>query len=1293
MNRLRALRVWQWLCILSAAGGMAGFIVFLSLRSPDQPVGQPRAEEQAPIGDSGVVSSEEYAVTRAYPSGLGLDAIQRRALTDPWGVARVRESGVIPGPPLNEHTVRKVRRALEQARRARKAEELEVAIRDGDGIPEAWVYYVGSRPVVVEFDRLGTGVHDLRVQLNGNHWTSTEYGYWTLSPPVPLPSRVKGAVRANHIFNWAVVAEQPGAGETEVEQLASLCLPGLRGQLARIADETVDRATGKDLSAWAAEAVRLRPKFTKLFGDNEALQKGLRASRGWTVHHEWWTKEPRLGASCDLNGVASVQFFQEHWKKKEGLLAECYFEGEQVVRIHSRGKRYLRIGGFWARINSKARLHIAQDLLGPAYHQYRANRGWYEALASAQQATCLAGLLGDLRVDGKGKPKRGTGHPNEGWHFTVEGHRASTLLEFAMALAWQGDRRTIGSLWGLASESGGRRDYAEALALYRLSERFSDKVGSGVGKATALVRMSEIYKRLGNYDQALKCLLKSLDTEATLDYVIDLSLTTEANVTEPHNLLKRNRAKAMQAHAMALKRAGTLARLAVLYADLGEQDLADHYLSQSERLLKNLGHRYLEADSLNLRARWDLASGRWQTALQRAQRALEMVQAEATEQQKSAIGHELYDRGKAGKCLSIVAPFTAFDAPVTVAFASESHPLCYQALSAGVIGDARVLQAVSMASTDPQRGKSLQQAAEAHQSALQWYEKAQEPIGAIASRLRLAEVALHQHDYRTTLEQATRALRDSEPQRVFETTWRALLLQGDAHRGLGRVADAEKKYEAAAGMIESMRASLHAEPIRVGFFRSKLRVYEELANLYQAGGEPKKVWRCMERARARSLLDVLAGQDLSPRGPLAGKVGKEQAALQPVWGGAAPGGPEDLEQVQRDLEEQLRKNANRPEIQEIISLRLVAPVGLEAVQAALDPEDLLVEYFVTERELLAALIRKRELKVIRLPGYGHARLRAQVKAFRQQVQNPAGSYRTLARRLYRDLLAPCLVGQEHMRHLCIVPAEELHYLPFQALMAEDGKFLLERYQVSYASSASTLVYAVRRREMQAKAPPLPALVVVPPGLRHAAAEGKKVFDMLPGPKKLLDGDNATRGRILANFPCSCFHFSGHADYRVAVPLRTGLLCMPDVEGDGRLEVRELFGRDLGGCRLAVLSACETHLGPGSRGDEVIGLSRAFLRARVPTVVSSLWKVEDAATAALMVEFHRGLWEGKTRPTKMAALNQAQLALLRRYDPRKGELRAGGGRVIIEPNPAQETNESMPLHPFYWAAFVLTGDWR
>lgn len=121
--------------------------------------------------------------------------------------------------------------------------------------------------------------------------------------------------------------------------------------------------------------------------------------------------------------------------------------------------------------------------------------------------------------------------------------------------------------------------------------------------------------------------------------------------------------------------------------------------------------------------------------------------------------------------------------------------------------------------------------------------------------------------------------------------------------------------------------------------------------------------------------------------------------------------------------------------------------------------------------------------------------------------------------------------------------------------------------------------------------------------------------------------------------------------------------------DGYLSAEEIMHLDLSACDLAVLSACETALGSKRAGEGLMSLRRAFEVAGTKTVVSSMWKVDDRATAQLMKWFYQNYWA--LRMSKVEALHQAKLRMLRQ------------NRVDFQGDARPET----------WGAFVLSGDWR
>jgi CHAT domain-containing protein len=150
--------------------------------------------------------------------------------------------------------------------------------------------------------------------------------------------------------------------------------------------------------------------------------------------------------------------------------------------------------------------------------------------------------------------------------------------------------------------------------------------------------------------------------------------------------------------------------------------------------------------------------------------------------------------------------------------------------------------------------------------------------------------------------------------------------------------------------------------------------------------------------------------------------------------------------------------------------------------------------------------------------------------------------------------------------------------------------------------------------------------------------------------------------------CRIVHFATHGILDSEHPELSGIvLSLVDRDGkskDGFLRMHELYGLRLS-ADLVVLSACRTALGREVRGEGLVGLTRGFMYAGVPRVMASLWTVDDKATAELMGRFYRGLL-GPQKLDPPAALRAAQ----------------EGMRA-----------ERRWQHPYYWAGFVLHGDWK
>ncbi len=141
------------------------------------------------------------------------------------------------------------------------------------------------------------------------------------------------------------------------------------------------------------------------------------------------------------------------------------------------------------------------------------------------------------------------------------------------------------------------------------------------------------------------------------------------------------------------------------------------------------------------------------------------------------------------------------------------------------------------------------------------------------------------------------------------------------------------------------------------------------------------------------------------------------------------------------------------------------------------------------------------------------------------------------------------------------------------------------------------------------------------------------------------------------------------------------------EEDGILTALEVSEMDLSNLEMAVLSACETGLGKVAGGEGILGLQRAFQVAGARSVVASLWQVDDVATWQLMQDFYGQTWDVKRPVGKAEALRKAQLAML------FGKTLAGKPRAVGKVPEKVPVGDGKRVHPYYWAGFVLSGDWR
>ncbi len=537
--------------------------------------------------------------------------------------------------------------------------------------------------------------------------------------------------------------------------------------------------------------------------------------------------------------------------------------------------------------------------------------------------------------------------------------------------------------------------------------------------------------------------------------------------------------------------------------------------------------------------------------------------------------------------------------------------------------------------------------------------------------LRMGQAFLGGKDFLRARASLNKALEIGEKVQDASVMWQASSQIGDLLRQTRQSSEAIPHYKKAIDNIESMRSLLQSEEFRSSFFEDKRQTYSGMILASLDNNDTAAAFSYGERARSRAFLDLLGSKVQLGRGSLLEEERALQARLSELRAKMiveqeVEGGDLSRERLQRDLEGAQRAYGEflakvRKENKEEASLMNVEPLTLKQTQELLEPGVTMLEYFATEREVLLWVVEKNRLEFLRV-AIGRKELVSKVSALRDSVfqLGEKERLRTSSEELYKLLIQPAL-PHVHGKDLLVIPHDVLHYLPFQALLSSEGKYLIQDYPIYYLSSASLMQFTHEKRRAasgeQALVMGNPSLGDEAYNLRFAEREAKEVANVYPKSAVYLRAE-ASKSRAISLSPkYDMLHFAVHAELNEEDPMSSALLLAPEGSGDGRLKVGEIFSLNLK-ANMVVLSACETGLGKLSNGDELIGLTRAFIYAGTPSIITTLWKVNDRASYELMREFYQHLKTGK----KSEALRQAQLKTMKEFP-----------------------------EPFYWAAYQLTGE--
>jgi tetratricopeptide (TPR) repeat protein len=565
----------------------------------------------------------------------------------------------------------------------------------------------------------------------------------------------------------------------------------------------------------------------------------------------------------------------------------------------------------------------------------------------------------------------------------------------------------------------------------------------------------------------------------------------------------------------------------------------------------------------------------------------------------------------------------------------------------------------------------------------------------------------------------------------------------------GRLDEARLAMERSLALVESIRSGLSVQDVRLAYFATVQDYYRWYVDLLMrlherdtSAGFDRQAFDVLARARARGLLDLLseAGADISADLPPA-LVARHRDVRHRISflererverPAPALARREALERQMGDLVDEAE--ALEAEMKEgsptYASLTRLSPLSIAQTQDLLDVDTTLLVYGIGEARTYAWVITRESIATFDLAD--HARVAqlalAAARAFEATRVGAALASGATGRRVadgaalssLSDLILRPIGAALTTSRIAIVADGPLEYVPVGALPAPDTmpphanfnlrdgaagetpwpkipevssayRPLVAEREVVYLPSASTLealrteaarvprndgtisifadpVFALDDARVSRASPTRaspPALPRLPATRREAEA-----IEAVAGPSATLLLDfNATRAAALnlSTTRSRVIHFATHAIIDDRYP-ELGGIHLSQVTSEGRPQEGLLHLQDVYALRLhaqlVVLSACRTAIGKEVRGEGLVGLVRGFMAAGAQRVVASLWSVDDAATAELMSAFYT--------------------ALLRDGLPAGAALRRAQRHVWQQPR----WNA-----PFYWAAFVLQGDWR
>ena len=824
--------------------------------------------------------------------------------------------------------------------------------------------------------------------------------------------------------------------------------------------------------------------------------------------------------------------------------------------------------------------------------------------------------------------------------------------------------------------------------------------------------LGRTYQKMYDWDKAIENLQKTVELDSNFTLAFHSFIAIHRAIGQYGESLKNSRKllelskkyNDWQMHPYALLELGSC------YYFYGDYQKALYYNNQAYQLAKKIGEKSREGIALNNIAIMYAMLGYQQKALEFLELSLKMVR--KTGARKMEVG-TLYNIGNVYKEKNeYIKGIQFYQQSLDLARErgykyEESNALCG-------IAETFELQTEYL--------RAFENYQKAINVAREIDDKAQ--IGYILRALGGLNYKLG--DYSSAIQFHQQALELGKQTNYLQIIWEAQAGLGASFKKQEKWNLAVKHYSQAIILYDSVRNNLDIEMLANNFLEDKYETFPSIIQLYARQKNFQAAFSYAEKYKSKILLDILAEGQIHIEELIPDSLRKQLSDIRYEIESVHKNFSEQLGKSRQDKNQilfldqkitdlELRKSALINKIKDQFGsyyhLTSADPLSLKQIQdQVLGANQTLIEYIIGREKTSVFVVKSDSIYYVELdisetdledmisqlsPLFQRSNILKTGKKpdiFNAQLASFSISS---AYKLYQQLFLPLEKIIANDSDLIIIPDDLLFYIPFEMFVVDTtdcetdydfshAKFLTEKYSISYSPAASILnprlrsvnnskkmLFAIGNPNFETSTKPGSQLDNILSEnlsqLPHSEEEVTKIAKILQNPSNtILTGNQALENRFkMEAEDYYVLHLATHfvANDRQPLYSKIALTQTDNNNEDGFLHTYEIFNLHLN-AELVVLSACNTGLGKLSKGQGLIGISRAFLYAGVRSLALSLWSVDDEATSEIMTGFYSHLKSGKS---KKQALRQAKLDYLAGDNDNRRD-------------------------PFYWAPFILIGNW-